>query len=128
MKHAILKTAVLLILVWTYSLTEAQAPLAPIRTTTPSDFYQVIVTNNLFRPLGWTKPISAPAFELIATIMRSDGRHKALLRNARNRKVYYAAVGDELEKGVTVEKIESRKVTVNENGKPTVYRLKRLNF
>ena len=54
--------------------------------------------------------------------------HKALIRNTRNRKVYYVAVGDKLEAGVTVEKIESRSVTVNENGKLTVYRLKRLNF
>ena len=54
--------------------------------------------------------------------------HKALIRNTRNRKVYYVAAGDELEAGVTVEKIESRQVTLNESGKPTVYRLKRLNF
>ena len=39
-----------------------------------------------------------------------------------------AAVGDKLEAGVTVEKIKSRHVTVNENGKPNIYRLKRLNF
>ena len=128
MKHAFLPTSALVILVCFHTPTDAKAPITPLRTTTPSDFYQVIITNNLFRPLGWTKPKTPPAFELIATVMRSKGNHKALLRNTRNRKVYYAAVGDELEAGVTVEKIESRQVTANENGKLTVYRLKRLNF
>ena len=113
-------------LVW-IAATDAQAPLPPFFAR-PPDFYQVIITNNLFRPLGWTKPKAPPTFNLIATIMKSDGSHKVLLRNTRNRKVYYVAVGEELEAGVTVEKIESRQVTVNENGKLTVYRLKRLNF
>ena len=47
-----------------------------------------------------------------------------MILDTRNRKVYYVAAGDELESGVTVEKIKSRRVTVNENGKLTVYRLK----
>ena len=62
--------------------TEIRAP----RTTLPADYYQVIITNNLFRPLGWTKPKPKPAFELIATVMRRNGVHKALLRSVKERK------------------------------------------
>ena len=127
MKNPILSASALVLLVWIYSSTHAQAPLSSFRTL-PPDYYQVIVTNNLFRPLGWTKPKAPPAFELVATVMKSNGSHKALIRNTLIRKVYYAAVGDELEAGVTVKKIESRSVTVNENGKPNIYRLKRLDF
>ena len=127
MKRTILTTSALVMLIWLHSPTEAQAPLRPL-TALPPDYYQVIITNNLFRPLGWTKPKVLPVFELIATVMKSNGSHKALIRNTMNRKVYYVAVGDELEKGMTVEKIESRSVTVTESGNPTVYRLKRLNF
>lgn len=121
--NGLLRFSVLLTLVWIYLLSEAKAPL-PRYDTRPPDYYQVIITNNLFRPLGWTKPKPLPRFELIATVMKSDGRHKALILDTRNRKVYYVAAGDELESGVTVEKIKSRRVTVNENGKLTVYRLK----
>ena len=127
MKNRILPASALFILVCFHAPTDARAPLT-LYATLPPDYYQVIITNNLFRPLGWTKPKSPPAFALIATVMKSEGNHKALIRNTRNRKVYYVAVGDKLEAGVKVEKIESRSVTVNESGKPTVYRLKRLNF
>lgn len=89
----------------------------------PPDFYQVIIDNNLFRPLGWTKPKSNPAFELIATVIKQNGKHKALIRNTKTRKVYYVAVGTELSAGVAVEKIESQSVTLKENGKSKVYRL-----
>ena len=75
------------------------------RTTIPPDFYQVIIDNNLFRPLGWRKPTPAPRFALIATVMRQNGLHKALIRNTRNRTLQYAAVGEELIPGVTITEI-----------------------
>lgn len=123
MTNRILGTAALLLLVWMCSPTKANTPRARYDAP-PPDFYQIIITNNLFRPIGWTKPKLPPAFELIATVIKSYGKHKALIRNTRNRKVYYAAVGDTLEAGVTVEKIESRSVTLNETGKSNIYRLK----
>ena len=123
MKHPILQSAALLLLVWTSAATDAKAPYTPVlRSTTPPDFYQVIVTNNLFRPLGWTPPKPPQAFELIATVMKSNGRHKALLRNTGDRKVYYAVVG-EVVGGAIVEKIEARRVTLNRDGTSETLRL-----
>lgn len=88
----------------------------------PPDFYQVIVTNNLFRALGWTPPKPPPPFKLMTTVMKSNGRHKALLRNTGDRKLYYVVVG-EVVGGATVEKIEARRVTLNRDGESVVYRL-----
>jgi len=81
--------------------------------------YQVIVTNNLFRPLGWTPPKPPPPFKLMTTVMKSNGRHKALLRNTGDRKLYYVVVG-EVVGGATVEKIEARRVTLNRDGESVV--------
>lgn len=99
MKHAILPTYALIILVWMYPISEAKSPVTPL-TTLPPDYYQVIITNNLFRPLGWTPPKSAPAFELIATVMKSDGAHN------------YSPTR-ELAAGTFIKKIEPRRVTVD---------------
>lgn len=121
MKNSLLK-APLLIFVWSYSLTEAKTPPIP-RITLPPDFYQVIITNNLFRPLGWARPKPKPRFELIATVIKRNGKHKTLIRNTLTRKFYYVAMGDALGEDVTVAQIERRRVTLNENEVSTVYHL-----
>lgn len=120
MNKPILATALLLLLCL-HSPAEAAIPTR--RTRIPPNFYQVIVDNNLFRPLGWRKPTPAPRFALIATVMRRNGTHKALIRNTRNRKLQYAAIGEALIPGVTITEITRRAVTLNENGTSTVYRL-----
>ena len=118
--HAIALFLVVLV-VWLVSSPAAEIH-AP-RTKIPANFYQVIISNNLFRPLGWTKPKPKPAFELIATVMKSDSRlHKALIRNTRNRQLHYVAVG-ELAGEAIVEKMEAHRVTLNRNGESKVYRL-----
>ena len=117
--HAIALFLVVLV-VWLVSSPAAEIH-AP-RTKIPANFYQVIITNNLFRPLGWTKPKSPSPFDLIATVMKANGEHKALIRNMMNRKLYYAAVG-ELAGEAIVEKIEAQRVTLNHNGESRVYRL-----
>ncbi len=108
-------------LVWLYSPTHAQAPPTPFFAR-PPDYYEVIITNNLFRPLGWTKPKPPPAFEVIATVMKSEGRHKALMRDTRTRQVHYASIG-ELAAGTVIEKIEPRRVMINQDGTSKVYTL-----
>lgn len=107
-------TSALLILLCLHSPAEAAIPTH--RSTIPSDFYQVIIDNNLFRPLGWRKPRSISAFELIATVMRQNGAHKALLRSAETYTLHYAA-------SVTIAEIARHAVTLNENGTSKAYRL-----
>ncbi|MCZ6678353.1 MAG: hypothetical protein O7E52_14015, partial [Candidatus Poribacteria bacterium] len=50
------------------------------------DFYGVIITNNLFHPLGYRgpKPLGSP-FKLIGTIVYNEvSRSKALIQNNKN--------------------------------------------
>ena len=63
-----------------------------------------------------------PPFELIATVMKANGKHKALIRNTRNRKLDYVTVGERAGEAI-VEKIETHSVTLNHDGESKVYRL-----
>ncbi len=119
MNKPIIAPALLILVCWHLP---AEAAIPTPRTTVPPDFYQVIIDNNLFRPLGWTKPKSNPVFELIATVIKQNGKHKALIRNTRNRKLYYVMIG-ELAGEAIVEKIEAHCVTLNRNGESIAYRL-----
>ena len=49
------------------------------------DYYEVISTYSLFRPLGWTRPDNTPKYYLVATIDTKDDYSYALIRNSRNR-------------------------------------------
>lgn len=91
--------------------------------STPPDFYQVIADNNLYRPLGWTPLKPKAVFELIATVVKWNGTHKALIRNTKNRKVHYAGVGDKLAPCVILSEIGHHSVGINEHGTSTVYRV-----
>lgn len=59
------------------------------------DYYRPIVDNNLFRPLGWTKPDKSPRYELIATIVSKE-YVKAYIREIRNGRDYFVGVGDSI--------------------------------
>ena len=58
-------------------------------------YYQVITDNNLFRPLGWTKPDPTPRFELIGTIVGKDFARAYVSRIGRNR-LLVVSVGDNI--------------------------------
>ena len=49
------------------------------------DYYEVISTYSLFRPLVWTRPDNTPKYYLVATIDTKDDYSYALIRNSRNR-------------------------------------------
>ena len=84
---------------------------------TGDDFYQVIITNNLFRPLGYRKPSPPPPYQLIATVIdREHGNNRALLRRNKGGRTHYVGIGDVFN-GVKVERIERRSVTLLIDGK-----------
>lgn len=62
---------------------------------TPTAFYQVIIENNLFRPLGWTPPKPKPVYRLLGTVISIEGtnRQAILLEIATNR-LHFLKVGD----------------------------------
>ena len=93
------------------------------------DFYKVIISNNLFRPLGYGQAKSStPPFELVATVFDSkSGKGKALILNNRNRKTYYVTVGQEFA-GAKVEQIDTRKVTLRHDGKLKEFHASKTEF
>ena len=89
------------------------------------DFYQVIITNNLFRPLGYRKPSPPPPYQLIATVIdREHGNNRALLRRNKGGRMYYVGLG-EVFGGAKVERIEPKSVTLLIDGQSMKFHLPR---
>lgn len=92
------------------------------------DFYQIIVSNNLFRPLGYRKPKRSSSFELIATLIdRDTGKNKALIQNTQNGEIHYVELGEAFA-GAKVKKIEPLKVTLFHDGKSQEFRISKNGF
>jgi hypothetical protein len=87
--------------------------------STQSDiaYYQVITDNNLFRPLGWTKPDLTPKFELIGTIVGEDFA-RAYVKNIGRNRLLVVSAGDSLGDDV-VDKITNENV-IMKSGKSYV--------
>ena len=85
----------------------------------PDSYYQVIIDNNIFRPLGYKKFQWTLKLELIGVITYADSsKNKAVLKsNHPKHRMFTVKVGDTfLERMVT--RIEARKVVyTNTNGK-----------
>ena len=62
------------------AVTDAVSPLPPRRVDLippvfdAQSYYQTIIDNNLFRPLGWTPPRPKEPYRLIGTIHPTDDR------------------------------------------------------
>ena len=92
---------------------------------TGDDFYQVIITNNLFRPLGYRKPRPPPPYQLVATVTNHEGgTNKALLRRSKDGRMYYVGIG-EVFNGSKVERIAPKSVTLLIDGRSKKFRLPR---
>lgn len=79
-------------------------------------YYDVIVENNLFRPLGWTPPKRQPKYALIATLLESQGgTAKALLMENASKKTLYVTLGEKIGE-MMVESIEARQVNLSISG------------
>ena len=90
---------------------------------TGDDFYQVIITNNLFRPLGYRKPRPPPPYQLVATVTNHEGgTNKALLRRSKDGRMYYVGIGEVFD-GAKVERIGPKSVTLLIEGQSKKFRL-----
>ncbi len=88
-----------------------------------ANFYRVIVTNNLFRPLGHRKPKQGPSFQLIATVIDSEnGKSRALVQNSKDRKIHYVTVGEAFA-GAKVKQIEPNRITLLLEGESKEFHL-----
>ena len=82
------------------------------------EYYEPIVINNLFRPLGWTRTDTTPRYELIGTIIGKDFA-RGYIKNVRDSRTIIVEVGTILGDGTTVSEILRNKVRI-EGGKELV--------
>lgn len=101
---------------------------APTNSKTPNEFYQLIVDNNIFRPLGWTPPQKTPQYTLIGTTIASDGRNaEAFILELRSNQLHTVKVGETLG-NVRVKEILSKKVMLQEDEKEIALHCEKLQF
>lgn len=84
---------------------------------TPNEFYQLIVDNNIFRPLGWSPPQKTPQYTLIGTTIASDASNAtAFILEHQSNQFHTVKVGKTFG-NVSVKEILPKKVTLQEEGK-----------
>ena len=97
-------------------------------SNTPNEFYQLIIDNNIFRPLGWKPPQKTPQYTLIGTTIAADGSHaEAFILERRSNQFHTVKVGETFG-NVSVKEILSKKVTLQEEGKEIVLQSGKLQF
>lgn len=88
-----------------------------------SDFYQTIIDNNLFRPLGWRPPRPREPYRLIGTILPTDGEPQAIFQTTVGKKLHIVSTGEKLDADTTLTAVEQLQVTLSTKGKHRTLRL-----
>ena len=103
--------------------------LAEQRQAFPEDnFYGVIITNNLFRSLGYSKPKPQRSFELIATVVYPEmGKNCALIQSTKDQQLYYVREGEQFA-DAELQRVETRRVTLLHNSKAQDLRIASVGF
>ncbi len=79
---------------------------------TPDTFYQFIIDNNLFRPLGWQPPKQQPDYILLGTVVAQFPQATtAVILERRSKQLQIITVGDTLGT-LIVTAIEPKQVTL----------------
>ena len=105
-------------------------PPRRVRLTMPPVFeteayYRTIISNNLFRPLGWTPPHPTEPYRLIGTILPRDANMppQAILESIAGNKTYIVSTGEKLDASTKVVSIQGKAVTLSTNGEQRTLRL-----
>lgn len=107
------------------------SPVGRVARTTLSDievsesYYQTIIDNNLFRPLGWTPARPSEPYRLIGTILPRGANTppKAILESTAGASRQIVTTGDTLDALTEVVAIETHQVTLSTNGQQRTLRL-----
>ena len=99
--------------------------LAPPRTRKTTEqthdaFYQTIIDTNIFRPLGWRKPLKRPSYQLIGTI--TGFKTKAVILDKQSNQLHTLTIGDKLGEA-TLTEVQPKHVTLLQKGQKTTLRL-----
>ena len=92
------------------------------------EYYKVITTNNLFRPLGWKPPNLTPKYELIGTWISINTKTRvAYVRDTRTNQIQRMGIGDNLN-GVVINNIKRNALEMNGGKKYESPTMQFLNF
>ena len=92
------------------------------------EYYKVITTNNLFRPLGWKPPDLTPKYELIGTWISVNTKTRvAYVRNIRTNQINRLGIGDTIN-GSVINNIKQNEVQMNGGKKYESPTMQFLNF
>lgn len=81
-----------------------------------SDYYQVIVDNNIFRPLGWKPVDEEPAYTLIGTAIDPNGNQsEAFVLEKSSNQFYVVSIGDIVGEMIVTD-IDQKEVSFDNDG------------
>ena len=84
--------------------------------TDPEAFYQIIIDNNIFRPLNWEPPPRESAYVLLGTAIAADGSPAtAYIQEHKSNLFYAVSVGQQVGE-MTVKTITPKRVILTQNG------------
>ena len=81
-------------------------------------FYQTIIDNNLFRPLGWTPPRPTEPYCLMGMILpRSENTPpKAIIQMTARNTTLLVSTGEQIDASTEVVSIEGKRVVLSTDG------------
>jgi len=106
-----------------YISTAASQPIAG--RTQGNDSYQVIIKNNLFRPLGWYPKPQKTSYQLLGTVIGPGDQAKALIKIGD--KTVYVKVGEQIE-GAVLKEVHEKRAVLEKEGKLIELRIEQLGF
>lgn len=94
-----------------------------------NSFYQVIIDNSLFRPLGWRPPNKEPQYSFVHTAVSTDGTKKseASVLEKRSNRFYTGNIGDEVG-GAIIKEIKEKEIILDKDGETITLRIGNLQF
>lgn len=93
-----------------------------------SDFYNVIIEYNIFRPLGWKPPNEEPEYTLLGTVIDTLGIHsKAYVLEKRSDRFHTFKIGDSVG-DMVIREIEDKKIVLDKDGESITMRTRDIEF
>ena len=96
---------------------------------TPEAYYQVIIDNNLFRPLGWQPETPQPKYMLIGTAIATDTTQntKAFIVERQSSQLHIVRVNDQIGEQL-VKRIEAKQVILQGGDQEITLKLEHAPF
>ncbi len=93
-------------------------------------FYQTIISNNLFRPLGWRPPRPIEPYRLIGTILPIDANTppQAIIQSTAGNRTHIVSLGEKIDASTEVVGIEAKQVTLSIGGQERLLSLETGNL